>query len=118
MTEPAPLGWSCDQDVSGMPPKAQFVRSPFLRRSEEKIQKDMLKASKKDFNIDPTLWEALAQNRPAWRGAVAKGAKTYEQQREQAVKTKQAVRKAQANCNPTPQTTTASWTCPPRQQKL
>ncbi|GFS14510.1 secretory carrier-associated membrane protein [Elysia marginata] len=50
--------------------------------------------------------------RPAWRGEVTKGAKTYEQQRLQAAKTKRAAHKARVHCNPTPQATAAPWTCP------
>ena len=79
---------------------------------QKKRFKDTLKVSMKDFNIDPTLWEALAQNRPAWREAVTKGAKKYEQQRLHAAKTKRAARKARADCNPTPPAAAASWPCP------
>ncbi|GFS02314.1 secretory carrier-associated membrane protein [Elysia marginata] len=80
--------------------------------SQKKRLKDKFKATKKELNIDPTLWEALAKNRPAWRRAVTKEAKTYEQQRLQAAKTKRAARKARHNCNPTPQATAPPWPCP------
>ncbi|GFS15087.1 hypothetical protein ElyMa_006762800 [Elysia marginata] len=80
--------------------------------SQKKRFKDTLKASMKDLNIDPTLWEAPAQNRPVWRVAVTKGAKTYKHQRLQAAKTKRPARKARANCNPTLHSTAAPWTCP------
>ncbi|GFS17849.1 hypothetical protein ElyMa_006832800 [Elysia marginata] len=77
---------------------------------QKQIFKDILKALMKDFNFDLTLWEALAIIPPAWCGPVIKGAKTYEQQRLQAVKIKRAAQKALANCNPTPQATAAPWT--------
>ncbi|RUS80600.1 hypothetical protein EGW08_011655 [Elysia chlorotica] len=60
---------------------------------QKKRFKDTLKAS--DFVIDLTLWEVLAQNRPAWRQAVTKGAKMYGQQRLQAAKTARQLLKIQ-----------------------
>ncbi|RUS74667.1 hypothetical protein EGW08_017573 [Elysia chlorotica] len=79
---------------------------------QKKRFKDTLKASMKNFNIDSTLWEFLAQNRPAWREAVTKGAKMHEQQRIHAPKTKQTARKVRANCNPTTHATAAPQLCP------
>ncbi|GFS20613.1 secretory carrier-associated membrane protein [Elysia marginata] len=84
---------------------------PFPRRSEKRF-KDTNKASMMDLNIDPTLWEALFENRPAWGVTVTKGAKTCEQQCLQVAKTKRAARKARANCNLTPQAADVPWTCP------
>lgn len=78
---------------------------------QKKRFKDTLKVSMKDFGIDPTSWETLAQNRPAWRNTVTKGSKTFEEQRLQAAKTKRAARKARANTNPPPQALSAPWTC-------
>ncbi|GFR91595.1 glutamate receptor 10 [Elysia marginata] len=105
--KPAPLGWPCDQDVIGASPKTLWrvaIRSPFQRRSEEEIQRHA-HVSMKDFTLTQRSGKPLLKNRPAWRGAVTKGAKTFEQQRLQVAKTKRAARKAQANCNPTPQAT-------------
>ena len=63
---------------------------------QKKRFKDTLKASLKDFGIDHNSWETLAQDRPTWRGALRKGAATYEAQRITTAKNKRTTRKSGA----------------------
>ena len=66
---------------------------------QKKRFKDTLKASLKDFGIDYNTWETLAEDRPAWRGAVRKGAAAYEAQRITTAKIKRTTRKSRATNN-------------------
>ena len=77
---------------------------------QKKRFKDTLKASMKDFGVDHTSWETLAQNRTAWRGSIHTGAAAYEQQRTEAAKTKRAARKAR--CTNPPAQASAPLSCP------
>ena len=54
---------------------------------------DSLKASLKDFDIDPDTWESRAENRPTWRSLIRSGAKSFESNRAGEAKRKRAVRK-------------------------
>ena len=81
------------------------------RGGQKKRFKDTLKASLKDFGIDHNSWETLAQNRPAWRGAITKGAAAYETQRTETAQVKRAARKARIPSAPGAQDL-AALSCP------
>ena len=68
---------------------------------QKKRFKDTLKKSMKDFNIDHTSWETTAINRTAWRGAIGRGAKSYETRRIEDAKAKRSLRKARDCTNST-----------------
>ena len=70
---------------------------------QKKRFKDTLKASLKDFGIDHNSWETLAQDRPAWRGAIRKEAAAHEAQRITTSKLKRIARKSRAIGNLPPQ---------------
>nr|VZI49419.1 unnamed protein product [Spirometra erinaceieuropaei] len=57
--------------------------------------KDTLKSSLKCLQINPTNWEELALDRPAWRRTVKTGAAIYEANRITAAKAKREARKSQ-----------------------
>nr|VZI34581.1 unnamed protein product [Spirometra erinaceieuropaei] len=57
--------------------------------------KDTLKSSLKCLQINPTNWEELALDRPAWRRTVKTGAAIYEANRIAAAKAKREARKSQ-----------------------
>nr|VZI36708.1 unnamed protein product [Spirometra erinaceieuropaei] len=57
--------------------------------------KDTLKSSLKCLQINPTNWEELALDRPAWRRTVKTGAAIYEADRIAAAKAKREARKSQ-----------------------
>nr|VZI47526.1 unnamed protein product [Spirometra erinaceieuropaei] len=57
--------------------------------------KDTLKSSLKLLQINPTNWEELACDRPAWRRTVKTGAAIYEANRIAAAKAKREARKSQ-----------------------
>ncbi|KAJ1203179.1 hypothetical protein NDU88_006972 [Pleurodeles waltl] len=48
---------------------------------QKKRFKDTLKVSLKTFDTDSDSWEILAQDPPAWRSCINKGAISYEQSR-------------------------------------
>ncbi|KAJ1130123.1 hypothetical protein NDU88_008479 [Pleurodeles waltl] len=60
---------------------------------QKKRFKDTLKVSLKSFGIDPDSWEILAQDRPAWRSCISKGATSYEQSRIAEAQKKHELRK-------------------------
>ena len=62
--------------------------------------KDTLKASLKDFDVVHNSWGRTAQNRAAWRGAINKGAATYESRLQETAKSKRATRKSRASSDP------------------
>ena len=76
---------------------------------QKKRFKDSLRISLKDFSIDIKSWEALAADRPSWRCAVTKGARTAETQRSQQAEIKRQTRKARAAGN---HTTAPTHFCP------
>ena len=55
--------------------------------------KDTLKASLKNFNIDPDTWENLASIRTTWRSEIRRGAIQYENPRIKKAEDKRAERK-------------------------
>ena len=58
-----------------------------------KCYKDTLKASLKNFNINPDTWENLAATRTAWRTEIWRGATQYENIRIKKAEDKRAERK-------------------------
>ena len=58
-----------------------------------KRYKDTLKASLKNFNIDPDTWENLASIRTTWRSEIRRGATQYENTRIKKAEDKRAERK-------------------------
>ena len=61
----------------------------------------MLKSTLKAYNIPVDEWQALAQDRPAWRAAIRKGTKHFERSRLQSMDDKRSARK---NREPNPST--------------
>ena len=68
---------------------------------QKKRNKDILKASLKDFNISTESWEQIAQDRAKWRGLIRRGAGEYEAKRISEAEQKRAQRKARAKASPT-----------------
>ena len=58
-----------------------------------KRYKDTLKASLKNFNINPDTWENLAAIRTTWRSEIRRGATQYENTRIKKAEDKRAERK-------------------------
>ena len=58
-----------------------------------KHYKDTLKASLKNFNIDPDIWENLASIRTTWRSEIRRRATQYENTRIKKAEDKRAERK-------------------------
>ena len=54
---------------------------------------DVLKSTLKACNIPVDEWQALAQDRPAWRAAIRKGTKHFERSRLQSLDDKRSARK-------------------------
>ena len=69
---------------------------------KKKRYKDVLKSTLKAYNIPVDEWQALAQDRPAWRAAIRKGTKQFERSRLQSLDDKRSARK-----NRVPNPTTA-----------
>ena len=77
-------------------PEKRLPNNIPLWRSEKRF-KDTLKASLEDFGVDHNAWGRTAQNRAAWRGAINKGAATYESRRLETAQSKRATRKSRAS---------------------
>ena len=60
---------------------------------QRKRYKDVLKSTLKAYNIPVDEWQALAQDRPAWRAAIRKGTKQFERSRLQSLDDKRSARK-------------------------
>ena len=85
----------------------ELERGKRCRGAPKKRFKDCLKASLKDFNIEPTTWEIEALDRSGWRSTVHKGAKEFEDKRVAAAKEKRQARKDSAS-----RPTAATIPCP------
>ena len=64
---------------------------------QRKRYKDTLKASLKDFSIDPTCWESLTEDRGACRSLVRDGATAHEENRTMLAEKKRELRKSRAS---------------------
>ena len=60
---------------------------------QRKRYKDVLKLTLKAYNIPVDEWQALVQDRPAWRAAICKGTKHFERSRLQSLDDKRSARK-------------------------
>jgi hypothetical protein len=78
---------------------------------QKKRSKDSLKASLKALGLDPSTWETLALDRPAWRSNLTRGAHAAELERTAYAENKRAVRKARAASTPTTVPTHMCPTC-------
>ena len=63
---------------------------------QKKRFKDNVKVSLKNFKINTDTWESLAVERSSWRSALASGALTAEQQRQQHAEQKRQLRKSRS----------------------
>ena len=77
-------------------------------RWQRKRYKDVLKSTLKAYNIPVDEWQALAQDRPAWRAAIRKGTKQFERTRLQSLDDKRSARK---NRVPNPSTAVPCQLC-------
>ena len=75
---------------------------------QRKRYKDVLKSTLKAYNIPVDEWQALAQDRPAWRAAIRKGTKHFERSRLQSLDDKRSARK---NRVPNPSTAVPCQLC-------
>ena len=75
---------------------------------QRKRYKDILKASLKASNIPSDEWQALAQDRLAWRAAIREGTKLFERSRLQSLDDKRLARK---NRVPNPSTAVPCQLC-------
>ena len=75
---------------------------------QRKRYKDVLKSTLKAYNIPVDEWQALAQDRPAWRAAICKGTKHFERSRLQSLDDKRSARK---NRVPNPSTAVPCQLC-------
>ena len=75
---------------------------------QRKRYKDVLKSTLKACNIPVDEWQALAQDRPAWRAAIRKGTKHFERSRLQSLDDKRLARK---NRVPNPSTAVPCQLC-------
>ena len=75
---------------------------------QRKRYKDVLKSTLKACNIPVDEWQALAQDRPAWRAATRKGTKHFERSRLQSLDDKRSARK---NRVPNPSTAVPCQLC-------
>ena len=75
---------------------------------QRKWYKDVLKSTLKACNTPVDEWQALAQDRPAWRAATRKGTKHFERSRLQSLDDKRSARK---NRVPNPSTAVPCQLC-------
>ena len=78
----------------------ELIEGKRSTRGQKKHFKDILKASLKDFSIDPDMWENLALDRASWQNAMHCGAASYKSQWTSHVIMKKAVHKAKVVCAP------------------
>ena len=72
--------------------------------------KDSLKASLKDFGVQPDGWETAATNRTLWKSTLTRGASSYEARRIREAELKRQERKRRAAAPP-PAATDSALTC-------
>ncbi|VDL90224.1 unnamed protein product [Schistocephalus solidus] len=88
-----------------------FATGTRRQGGQKRRYKDTLKIYLKELQINPSTWEFLAQDRPAWRRSMKNGAAIYEANRIMAAKGRRAARKSQTpRINTT--NTQALPTCP------
>lgn len=68
---------------------------------QKKCFKDCLKEAFKDLDINPSSWESLAQDSPAWRSKVTTGAYAAKYQQTTEPQRKRATRKGRATSTST-----------------
>ena len=78
---------------------------------QRKRYKDTLKASLKDFNINPESWKGLAAERCTWRSLIRKGAISSEKNRVCQTEKKRELRKSGATSASTPGSVHDCSTC-------
>ena len=87
MLNQAQLRWSghvTRMDDSRLPKQlfhAELSTGKRHKGGQRKWYKDVLKSTLKACNIPVDEWQALAQDRPAWRAATRKGTKHFERRR-------------------------------------
>ena len=95
----AQLRWSghvTRMDDSRLPKQlfhAELSTGKRHKGGQRKRYKDVLKSTLKAYNIPVDEWQALAQDRPAWRAAICKGTKHFERSRLQSLDDKRSARK-------------------------
>ena len=114
MLNQAQLRWSghvtC-MDDSRLPKQlfhAELSTGKRHKGGQRKRYKDVLKSTLKACNIPVDEWQALAQDRPAWRAATRKGTKHFERSRLQSLDDKRSARK---NRVPNPSTAVPCQLC-------
>ena len=114
MLNQAQLRWSghvTRMDDSRLPKQlfhAELSTGKRHKGGQRKRYKDVLKSTLKACNIPVDEWQALAQDRPAWRAAIRKGTKHFERSRLQSLDDKRSARK---NRVPNPSTAVPCQLC-------
>ena len=114
MLNQAQLRWSghvTRMDDSRLPGRlfhAELSTGKRHKGGQRKRYKDVLKSTLKACNIPVDEWQALAQDRPAWRAATRKGTKHFERSRLQNLDDKRSARK---NRVPNPSTAVPCQLC-------
>ena len=114
MLNQAQLRWSghvTRMDDSRLPKQlfhAELSTGKRHKGGQRKRYKDVLKSTLKACNIPVDGWQALAQDRPAWRAAIRKGTKHFERSRLQSLDDKRSARK---NRVPNPSTAVPCLFC-------
>ena len=114
MLNQAQLRWSghvTRMDDSRLPKQLFHAELSIGKRhigGQRKRYKDVLKSTLKAYNIPVDEWQALAQDRPAWRAAIRKGTKQFERSRLQSLDDKRSARK---NRVPNPSTAVPCQLC-------
>ena len=114
MLNQAQLRWSghvTRMDDSRLPKQlfhAELSTGKRHKGGQRKRYKDVLKSTLNACNIPVDEWQALAQDRPAWRAATRKGTKHFERSRLQSLDDKRSARK---NRVPNPSTAVPCQRC-------
>ena len=114
MLNQAQLRWSghvTRMDDSRLPKQlfhAELSTGKRHKGGRRKQYKDVLKSTLRACNIPVDEWQALAQDRPAWRAAICKGTKHFERSRLQSLDDKRSARK---NRVPNPSTAVPCQLC-------
>ena len=114
MLNQAQLRWSghvTRMDDSRLPKQlfhAELSTGKRHKGGQKKRYKDVLKSTLKAYNIPVDEWQALAQDRPAWRAAIRKGTNHFEKSRLQSLDEKRSARK---NRVPNPSTAVPCLLC-------
>lgn len=110
--------WQCH--VTRMPgsrlPKQLLYRAfgwwaEVLSWGQKKCFKDCLKEALKDLDINPSGWESLAQDCPAWHSKVTTGANAAKYQQGTETQRKRATRKGRATSTSTAEPTHSCPMC-------